>query len=223
MPPVDHPRVGHRYHRHVTTPAPTAAEPPGLFSPPVLTVPNLITVVRLACIPLFLWWLFARDDRQNAAWLLGALGATDWVDGWVARRFHQVSELGKVLDPTVDRLLFIVGAAGIILDGAVPLWFCWAVVVREVLVGGAMVVLTAMGMERFPVTWWGKMGTFLLMFALPGLLLGASDFRFADGITTASWILGIPGLAISWYAAVMYVPTMRANLASGRRARRADE
>ena len=186
----------------------------------MLTVPNLITLVRLGCIPLFVWLLFARDDRQAAAWLLGALGATDWVDGWVARRFDQTSELGKVLDPTVDRLLFIVGAGGIIVDGAVPLWFCWVIVAREVLVGGAMVVFTALGMQRFPVTWWGKTGTFLLMFALPGLLLGASDFRYADAVTTASWVLGIPGLFISWYSAFTYVPTMRASLAEGRRARR---
>jgi cardiolipin synthase (CMP-forming) len=204
----------------VTPEAQTAAAPRGLFSPPVLTVPNLITVIRLACIPVFVWLLFGRDDRAWAAWLLGALGATDWVDGWVARRFRQVSELGKVLDPTVDRLLFIVGAAGIIIDGAVPLWFCWAIVVREVLVGGAMVVFTALGMQRFPVTWWGKTGTFLLMFALPGLLLGASDFVYADVVTVASWILGVPGLFISWYAAFMYVPTMRASLHEGRQARK---
>jgi cardiolipin synthase (CMP-forming) len=203
----------------VTSEAPVAA-PSGLFSRPVLTVPNVITLIRLACIPVFLWLLFAREDRAAAAWLLGGLGATDWVDGWIARRFDQVSELGKVLDPTVDRLLFIVGAAGIIVDGAVPLWFCWAIVVREVLVGGAMVVLTAMGMQRFPVTWWGKTGTFLLMFALPGLLLGAADVRYGDIVTVGSWILGVPGLFISWYAAFMYVPAMRANLVEGRHLRK---
>ncbi len=193
--------------------------PKGLFDPPVLTLPNLITLVRLACIPIFLWLLFGREDRAAAAWLLGALGATDWVDGWIARRFDQVSELGKVLDPTVDRLLFIVGIGGIIIDGAVPLWFCWAVVAREVLLGGAMVVFTILGMDRFAVTWWGKTGTFLLMFAVPGLLLGASDFRFADVVTTASWILGIPGLFISWYAAFTYVPMMRESLSVGRQRR----
>lgn len=205
---------------HVTSEASVGAARSGLFSPPVVTVPNVITVIRLACIPLFLWLLFGRDDRANAAWLLGALGATDWVDGWVARRFGQVSELGKVLDPTVDRLLFIVGAGGIIMDGGVPLWFCWAIVVREALVGGSMVVFTAMGMQRFPVTWWGKTGTFLLMFALPGLLLGASEVSYADAVTAASWFLGVPGLFISWYAAAMYVPTMRDSLREGRRVRK---
>ncbi len=206
----------------VTPEAPATTASRGLFSPPVVTVPNAITMVRLACIPGFVWLLFVREDRAAAAWLLGALGATDWVDGWVARRFDQISELGKVLDPTVDRLLFIVGAGGIIIDGAVPLWFCWAIVIREVAVGGTMVVFTAMGMQRFAVTWWGKTGTFLLMFALPGLLLGASDVSYAAGVTTASWVLGIPGLFISWYAAFMYVPTMRASLRQGRGARKKD-
>lgn len=195
--------------------------PPGLFSPPVLTVPNLITVVRLCCIPLFLWLLLGQEDRIAAAWLLGFLGATDWVDGWVARRFDQVSELGKVLDPTADRILFIVGLIGIMIDGSVPLWFCWAIVVREVLLGGTLVVLTIMGMERFAVTWWGKTGTFLLMFAVPGLLLAAGgDGAWTEPLRIASWMLGIPGLVISWYAAFAYVPSIRSHYLAGRAARR---
>ena len=64
------------------------------------TVPNAISVARIACIPWFVWLLFAAEDRTAAALLLGALGATDWVDGWIARRFDQISEVGKVLDPT---------------------------------------------------------------------------------------------------------------------------
>ena len=87
----------------------------------VLTVPNVITVVRLCCIPVFLWLLFGLENRYAAAVLLGVLGATDWVDGYVARRYDQVSELGKVLDPTADRLLFIVCVGGIIVDGSAPL------------------------------------------------------------------------------------------------------
>ena len=71
------------------------------------TVPNAITVVRLACIPWFLWLLFEEGNRTDAALLLGTLGATDWVDGWIARRFDQVSEVGKLLDPTADRLLLV--------------------------------------------------------------------------------------------------------------------
>ena len=183
-----------------------------------LTVPNAFTLFRLCCIPLFLYLLFGRDNRAGAAWLLGGLGATDWVDGWLARRLHQTSEFGKIFDPTADRLLFIIGVGGIIIDGAAPLWFCWAVVIREVLVGGTVAISTlAFGMKRFDVTWLGKLATFLLMFALPGFMLGSSNFAGHQGFQVASWILGIPGLILSYYTAITYVPIIRRSLREGRR------
>jgi len=89
----------------------------------LLTIPNVISVVRLCCLPLFLYLLFGRDNRAAAAWLLAALGTTDWIDGYIARHFDQVSELGKILDPVADRLLFFVGVGGIMIDGSCPLWF----------------------------------------------------------------------------------------------------
>jgi cardiolipin synthase (CMP-forming) len=183
-----------------------------------LTAPNAFTLLRLCCIPLFLYLLFGRDNRAGAAWLLGGLGATDWIDGWMARRFNQTSEFGKIFDPTADRLLFIVGITGIIIDHAAPLWFAWAVVVREVLVGGTVVVATLVfGMKRFDVTRWGKTATFLLMFALPGFMLGATDFPAHLGFEIAAWILGIPGLILSYYTAIIYIPIIRASLRDGRR------
>ncbi len=182
-----------------------------------LTAPNLFTLLRLCCIPLFLWLLFGRDNRAGAAWLLGVLGATDWVDGWMARRFHQTSEFGKMFDPTADRLLFIVAVTGIIIDRSAPLWFAWAVVIREVLVGATVAFATlALRMKRFDVTWLGKTATFLLMFALPGFMLGASDFPGHRGFQIASWILGIPGLVLSYYTAVAYIPTIRDSVRQGR-------
>ncbi len=181
------------------------------------TVPNLFTLIRLLCLPVFLWLLFVRDDRANAAWLLGGLSATDWVDGYLARRLGQVSEFGKKFDPTVDRLVFIVALVAIIIDGAGPLWFCVAVLVRELLVGGTIAVATIVfGMERFDVNWWGKLATALLMFAIPGFMLGASDIAGNEFFQVASWILGIPGLILSWITAVAYVPKIRAGIAAGR-------
>jgi cardiolipin synthase len=186
----------------------------------ILTVPNLFTLARLCCLPVFLYLLFGRDNRAGAAWLLGLLGATDWVDGFLARRLGQVSEFGKVFDPTVDRLLFIVATVGIIVDGAAPLWFCWLVVVREVLVGAMMVVATLVfKMPRIDVTWWGKTATFLLMFAVPGFMIGASDFWGHGGFQVASWILGIPGLVLSYLTAIAYVPKVRAAIVATHSAR----
>ena len=194
-----------------------AVPPPDPATQRILTIPNLVTLLRLACLPLFLYLLLGLDNRAAAAWLLGGLGATDWVDGYLARRLGQVSEFGKVFDPTVDRLLFIVALFGIIIDGAAPLWFCWAIVIRELLVGAMMAVATIVfHMPRFDVSWWGKLATFLLMFALPGFLLGASDFPGHAGFQAAAWIVGIPGLVLSWVTAVAYVPRVRAGIAAGR-------
>jgi len=186
----------------------------------VLTVPNVITVVRLACIPVFLWLLFVQENRLAAGLLLGALGATDWVDGYVARHFDQVSELGKVLDPTADRLLFIVCVGAIIIDGSAPLVFSVLVVVREVLVGGSLVVLTAFGMRRFDVSWWGKAGTFGLMMTFPIFLFAAAgDGPFNEFCWIVAWLIGVPSLILSYYAAFTYIPVMRRALAEGRAAR----
>jgi len=195
------------------------AAAPQLSSHKYLTLPNLFTLLRLCCIPLFLWMLFARDNQAGAAFLLGALGATDWVDGWLARRYNQVSEFGKKFDPTVDRLLFIIAISAIIIDGCAPVWFCWLVLIREVVMGVTVAVATLFfGMERFDVTFLGKTATFLLMFAIPGFMLGSSDFWANDLFQLAAWVLGIPGLVLSYYTAFAYIPTIRRSVAAGRRA-----
>lgn len=184
------------------------------------TVPNLFTLARLLCLPLFLYLLLGRDNPAAAAWLLGGLGATDWVDGYLARRLGQVSEFGKKFDPTVDRVLFIVALLAIIAADAAPRWFCIAVLVREVLVGGSIAVATIVfHMPRFDVTWLGKTATFLLMFAIPGFVLGSSDFPGHSAFNTVSWILGIPGLVLSYWTAIGYIPEIRRGVAAGRATR----
>lgn len=175
----------------------------------ILTIPNLITVVRLCLLPVFLWLLFARDDRASAGWLLAAVGSTDFFDGYIARRFNQVSNLGKILDPVADRLLFFVGVGGIAVDGSVPLWFAGAVLVREALVAGATLTLGALGVRRIDVTWFGKAYTFLLMISFPLFLASHSTLGWHRGGGTAAWVLGIPGLVLAWYSAALYVPIAR--------------
>ncbi len=170
------------------------------------TWPNVVTLARLGCLPLFLWLLFGRNNREWAAYLLGVLGTTDWIDGWLARRLHQRSEFGAVFDPAVDRLLFIVGVGSIVIDGAVPAWFGLAVVVREVFIAVLMLGGTALGMARFPVNQWGKNYTFALMIAFPLLLVGSSDAGWALGARNAGWAIGVPGLVICYATAVAYVP-----------------
>ena len=186
----------------------------------VLTAPNLITLLRLLCLPIFLWLLFSVEDKAGAAWLLGALGSTDWVDGWVARKFGQQSSFGAVFDPAVDRGMFIVAVLAIVIDQSMPLWFAVAVLIREISVAAAMVIATAFGMQRFSVSIWGKRYTFLLMFAVPLMLLAADDGRGADLVSLVAWAFAIPGIILSYSTALAYIPEIRRNLRLGREARR---
>jgi cardiolipin synthase len=184
----------------------------------VLTVPNALSLLRLACAPLFVWLLFGADERVAAFALLGVLGSTDWVDGWIARRFNQGSELGKILDPTADRVLLLTAAVALLIDGIVPVWVAVAVLAREVLVAGATLVLAAAGARRIEVQWAGKAGTLALMFALPGFLLvdllGSGTIQ--DVVRVLTWLCTAAGLALSYYAAARYLPAARAALREGR-------
>lgn len=185
----------------------------------ILTVPNVITAVRLLCLPLFLWLLFVQEDRVWAACVLGALGATDWVDGYIARRWDQVSTVGKVLDPVADRLLFFVGGAAIIIDGSIPMWFAVLVLTREVLVSLATIGLALAGATRIDVTWWGKAGTFCIMFAFPLFLASEGQLFWRDEARILAWTFAIPGLVFSYIALALYVPLGLRALREGRAGR----
>jgi cardiolipin synthase len=200
----------------------TGSEPepepePGLDR--ILTVPNAITLVRLACIPLFVWLLFGAHRQTAAAILLGALGATDWIDGFVARRYHQVSTVGKVLDPVADRVLVVTAVVAVIVHGAVPVWFGAATLAREVVVSGAVLLLASLGAKRIDVLWVGKAGTFALMFSYPAFLLGYGTAGWQEPVRIVAWITGITGLVLAWIAAGSYIPVARRALVEGRRAR----
>lgn len=182
----------------------------------IVTIPNVLSVVRLLCVPVFLVLLFARDNEVAAAGLLAVLGATDWVDGYIARHFNQVSTLGKVLDPTADRVLLLVAVVALLVDGSVPVWVGVLTLVREVLVSGAVLLLAALGARRIDVQWVGKAGTFALMFAYPLFLLSEAGTQVDDVARFCAWAFAIPGLVLSYYAAFTYIPLARQALAEGR-------
>ena len=184
----------------------------------VLTVPNLLSFGRLLCVPWFLWLLFAQDERVGAAVLLAVLGATDWVDGYIARRFDQVSEFGKVLDPTADRILLGVAAVAIWIDGGIPGIVFWPVVIREILISIAVVALAAMGARRLDVLWVGKAGAFGLMFAFPFFLLAHAVDDSRELWRFLAWGCAIPGVAFSYYAAYEYARLVPSALSEKRAA-----
>lgn len=188
----------------------------------ILTVPNVITTLRLLCVPLFLWLVLRGPGHRGwypAALLLGALGATDGVDGFVARRFHQVSTLGKALDPIADRVMLAVAAISTIALGAVPLWVGLLAITREAVVAVGFLLVAALGGRRMDVVWAGKAGTFGLMAALPLFLGGHANDDWHRVAETLAWICAIPGLTLGWYAVASYIPKARVALEEGRRNR----
>ncbi len=169
----------------------------------ILTWPNLFTLVRLFCIPLFVWLLFGKEDRVTAALLLATLGSTDWVDGWIARRYSQTSEFGAIFDPTVDRILFFVAIPSLVIDGSLLLIIAILVFIREAIVAVLAIIYTARTGGRVEVTYEGKAGTFLLMFALPLFLAAGSSLSYVATLEWLAWFCITPGLVYSWYSALV--------------------
>jgi cardiolipin synthase (CMP-forming) len=173
----------------------------------ILTLPTAVTVARLVCIPVFVV-LLATDGHRHwvaAAILLGAIGSTDWVDGQLARRLHQVSTVGKVLDPLADRLLLVVAALSIIAVGAVPIWVAVVFLAREVLVAVGFLIVAARGGRRMDVLWVGKAATFALMCALPLFLLGHANLSWHEVPEALAWVATAPAIGFGWYSVARYI------------------
>lgn len=175
----------------------------------VLTVPNAFTFARLLCIPIFVWLIFGPERRFAAAVMLAVLGATDWVDGYLARLLDQRSKFGRVFDPTVDRLLFLVALVAMVIIDAAPAWFLLAVFAREALVSVAALWLGSQGVRTVHVSWWGKTATFGLLFALPLFLAASADPPGESIYRTLAWLVGVPSLVLSWSSAAGYVPLLK--------------
>lgn len=184
----------------------------------LLTVPNVLTAFRLACLPVFLY-LLAQPHRQDllaAGCLLGGLGFTDTLDGRIARRFHQESNIGKVADPLVDRVLVLCAALGGALVGALPWWLLALVLLRELLVLAGGVVLAFYGARQLQVSRAGKAGALGMMIALPWFLIGHAHFRLHSEFTVGAWAAAAIGLAMAWGAAFGYIPQARECMVSRR-------
>jgi cardiolipin synthase len=183
-----------------------AAEPDGR----ILTVPNLLSAVRIAALPL-LWVDLAAGRLGRALVVLGLVASTDWFDGYLARRLDQRTHLGALLDPLGDRLLLIVVGAGLVRAGIVPLWPVALLVLREAVVGLGGVWLVARGGTVPATTRLGKAATFGLLWALPLLLaaawLGGGAATPQPVLGAAGWIALLVNVALSYATAVGYART----------------
>lgn len=166
----------------------------------MLTIPNLISLVRLGLIPVFLWLLVGRENPIGAGLLLGVIGSTDWVDGYLARRLNQVSEVGKILDPLADRLAVATAVIAGLITGDLPSWFAWTLIVREALVGVGAIYVALRGHTSLAVRDMGKLATLLLYVAVAWFFIGS---EWAPG-NVIGWLTGVPGLVLYYIVAVQY-------------------
>ncbi len=185
-----------------------AQEGPEVVSDRVLTVPNLLSLLRLLAMPLV--WIAIVDDRPfKALVLVFVLASTDWIDGYVARRFNQVSKLGKVLDPISDRVLIAVVAIAMVVAGILPWWAVAAVLVRDVLVAVVGLMMMARGAIPPAVTRLGKAATFGLMTAFP-MLLVAEAITVGGAALRAVSLIGLAVATVMYYlAALQYARVVR--------------
>jgi cardiolipin synthase (CMP-forming) len=170
----------------------------------VLTVPNIISFVRLAGVGIFLWLVLGVRADGWAVAVLAVGGTTDWVDGFLARRLGQVSRLGELLDPFVDRLYIVATVIALTIRDVLPLWFTLALLARELFMGGCLLVLRRLGYGPPPVHYVGKSATFILLVALPMLLLAAVSPGAAGWAYPGGWGLAWWGLVLYWVAALLY-------------------
>jgi cardiolipin synthase len=169
------------------------------------TVPNLVTFLRLLGVPVFLYLFLATDAEVAALVVLAVGGTSDWVDGYLARRLHQVSRLGELLDPLADRLYILATGLALSARGITPWLFTAALLSRELVLLGCLLVLRRYGYEPLPVHYLGKAATFILLFAFPVLLLADASRGAAVVAGPTGWALAFWGLALYWAACVLYL------------------
>lgn len=186
-----------------------APEPTSASSRRVLTVPNALSAFRILLIPAFVLLLLDADTRLAGFVLLAAVVSTDWVDGAIARRTGQVTEVGKLLDPLADRLAMGAALVTFVVVGVLPLWAALLVLVRDAVVLVAGVALTLTGGPRIEVRQIGKYATFTLMWSLPMIAWGNAGLFADDLILVLGWVWFPVGLLEYYAAAVAYAIDLR--------------
>jgi cardiolipin synthase len=175
----------------------------------ILTLANVVSVVRLMAIPVFLY-LVIHDHLVPAFILLVAAVLTDFVDGMIARRMNQITKLGQFLDPLADRLFIAAAVVALAIQHVVPWWFVGALMARDALLGIGGLVMSRYGNATLPVKWWGKVSTFGLLFVLPLFLLAALMSRYVsldvgNILVAIAWPLAIAAVVLYWTVGFLYL------------------
>ncbi|HWH33399.1 MAG TPA: CDP-alcohol phosphatidyltransferase family protein [Egibacteraceae bacterium] len=187
---------------------------PAVVHDKVLTVANGISLARLAGLPLFVWLMFGPQAYGWAWFTLFVVGSTDFLDGYVARRFDQVTKLGKLLDPLIDRGLMATVAISLLAAGMLPWFFVAAILGRDLLILlGTLAFLRAV--PEIAVTRTGKFATACLLIGLPGFLLGHMDWPARQVFLVLAWGYTTVGVAGYWIAGLQYARIVRGLRGSG--------
>lgn len=174
----------------------------------ILTIPNLLSLARLAGVPLFLWLLLGPGDGSGDGWavlVLAVGGFTDWLDGKLARLLDQYSRFGALLDPAVDRLYILAALVALGIRQVIPWWVVALLVARDLVLAICVVVLRGRGYGPFVVTYLGKAATFLLLYAFPLLLAGLGQGWFAQLCRPLGYAFAAWGTALYLYSGALYL------------------
>jgi cardiolipin synthase (CMP-forming) len=175
----------------------------------VWTVPNLLSMGRLAGVPVFLWLVLGPEADGWALALLMLSGITDWLDGYLARRLNQTSQLGQILDPVADRLYILAVVIGLAMRDIIPWWVAVILPLRDVFLWGLVPFLRTRGYSALPVHYLGKTATAALLYAFPLLFLGDGDGAVATLAQVFGWAFAIWGIGLYWWAGLLYAWQVR--------------
>jgi cardiolipin synthase len=179
----------------------------------VLTIPNMLSFLRILGVPVFLWLVLVPEADGWAVALLMVSGFTDWLDGTIARATGQISRLGQLLDPIADRLYIAATLVGLAIRAIIPWWLVALLLGRDLVLAVVLAVLKGRGVTGLPVHFLGKAATFCLLIGFPLLLLGATaagtGLSVADVSRVVGWAFAIWGTGLYWWAGVLYLVQAR--------------
>ncbi|WP_051636271.1 CDP-alcohol phosphatidyltransferase family protein [Rhodoluna lacicola] len=169
-----------------------------------MTVPNLLSMLRLALVPVFLY-LLLTEKYFSAIVVLALSSLTDYLDGYFARKYNQVTRLGQLLDPAADRLYIFSTLVGLSITGIIPVWLALVIIGRDLVLAVAYPILATHGYGPLPVHYLGKTGTFALLYAFPLLLMAYIWQPIAFIVEPLAWAFALWGVGLYWWGAAVYL------------------